>query len=44
MTLRICDKCENISSLIETYIEYIHIWVSNNSLELNNNKSELIIF
>jgi len=43
MTLKPCDKCDDISSSIEGYIEDISMWVNSNILKLSKDKTRFVV-
>jgi len=44
MTLKPCDKWDDISSSIEACFAVISTWMNNNMLKLNKDKTKLIVF
>ena len=44
MTLKSCDKWDDISSSIEACIADISTWMNSNMLKLNKDKTEFIVF
>ena len=44
ITLKACDKWDDITSSIEDYIVDISTWMKSNMLKLNEDKSEFIVF
>ena len=44
LTLKPCDKWDDISFSTEAFIEHIGIWMNSNMLKLNKDKIKLIVF